>query len=203
MRNISKQILILSVAAFLIQPVFGMYHQKMGRFMQHDPLGIKPDITRGEEVFVPPLQYAETCNAYQYVQSTPVMLYDPWGFFGQCGPGWLGGIIVPDDPWPFGGANFTGACENHDDCYGGGQNSSQCNVSKGMCDEQFRQDMNSACVNKYANATDIWGNPLPREKKDKKIAACFKIADIYADAVSNHGDGSFDKGRRGCPCNTP
>ena len=79
MKHTSKTVLILSIAVFLIQPVFGMYHQKMGRFMTQDPLGIISDKYAGR--LRPIIQYLNGLSIYGYVSANPVMYNDPLGLF--------------------------------------------------------------------------------------------------------------------------
>ena len=101
MRNMSRQILVLIIAVFLIQPVFGMYHQKMGRFMTHDPLGVKPDKYSMQSQFMPRLQYIDGVNVYEYVISNPVRFVDAYGLSSCCTSetvykgftGWLAGLL--------------------------------------------------------------------------------------------------------------
>ena len=69
MKESLKRALILSVATFLIQPVFGMYHQKAGRFMQQDPLG-----------------YVDGMNMYVYAQSNSIRYADPYGMSSYSPP---------------------------------------------------------------------------------------------------------------------
>lgn len=44
--------------------------------------------------------------------------------------------------------DFTDACAAHDACYAGDQQ------PQAQCDEQFRQDMNAACVTQHPSALD-------------------------------------------------
>jgi hypothetical protein len=66
--------------------------------------------------------------------------------------------FVPDS---FGAANFTSACNEHDDCY-----SYPAQTSRLECDTKFLRDLNAACVAGYPN-----GSPLR--------LTCFTVASIY------------------------
>ena len=54
------------------------YHPQLGRFLQHDPLGINPD-GGIRNPFYAHLQYINGINSYQYVMSQPPNAYDPEG----------------------------------------------------------------------------------------------------------------------------
>ena len=79
MKNNMRAVLILSVAVFLIQPVSGMYHQKMGRFMQQDPLGVRPNLIYGYGEYSIFQQYSDGLNIYYYMLNNPLQGSDPLG----------------------------------------------------------------------------------------------------------------------------
>ncbi|AQT67129.1 Cell wall-associated polypeptide CWBP200 [Anaerohalosphaera lusitana] len=175
------------------------YDPQMGRFLTRDPLGIVPN---SKETVMSPyaahwlgLNLFTGQNLYEYTYSAPLIYLDPAGLFGQCGPGFIGGIIVPDDPWPFGGANFTEACKAHDDCYGG-EGPNGCRADKEECDDAFRDAMYAACDAKYGDEKDWFGNPRADWCKEK-------IADTYYGAVDDHGDASWEKGQENGNCPDP
>ncbi len=104
------------------------YEPYVGRFLQHDPRGIRTLRQQARSVR-PIIQYADGLSLYQYVRSQPVFLADPTGLGGATGSwgctfqlyknkGWGGhrGILVngadydfgPNHPNPFGG--YKGIC---------------------------------------------------------------------------------------------
>jgi RHS repeat-associated protein len=54
------------------------YSPQLGRFLQHDPLGVNP-AGRIENPFYAYLQYVNGNNIYQYVNSQPLNAHDPYG----------------------------------------------------------------------------------------------------------------------------
>jgi RHS repeat-associated protein len=55
------------------------YDYYTGRWLTHDPLGVRPG-GAGETGFFVVLQYTYGANLYQYGGSNPVILIDPWGY---------------------------------------------------------------------------------------------------------------------------
>jgi hypothetical protein len=78
----------LIVAGFLPQSAHGMYDPKHGRWLQRDPIGVRPDDRRGS-VRVR-RQHHDGASLYQYVRSRPDYAPDP---NGMC-------AYQPDPPAP-------------------------------------------------------------------------------------------------------
>jgi RHS repeat-associated protein len=74
------------------------YDYHTGRWLTHDPLGIVPNGYVGNTAFIPTVQYGESRNIYEYVQSNPVLLVDARGLknykIGMYEPG----ISFPNPP---------------------------------------------------------------------------------------------------------
>lgn len=95
-------------------------------------------------------------NLYAYVDASPVIWVDPSGLERECPdgqksqprpnytPGPPNGCTNSPD-CPLHGANFRGACDVHDNCYG------RCNKSKSECDLNFAFGLVHACVQADAN----------------------------------------------------
>jgi RHS repeat-associated protein len=96
---------------------FRDYNPAVGRYLEADPIGLRGGI-----------------NPIAYVQNNPVNFIDGAGL--MCGSGW-NDMVVPDKYW--GKYDFTKACSNHDNCYGG------CGKSKGECDKNLYLDMLTEC----------------------------------------------------------
>jgi hypothetical protein len=78
--------------------------------------------------------------------------------------------ITPNKP---AGADFTGACNRHDACY------DTLGASKEQCDNQFYNNMVSACSSTYQNGS-------------AKFKICKKVAGGYVKAVkSNKGKAAY------------
>lgn len=84
-----------------------------------------------------------------------------------CGPGGASAVV----PQSVGPADFSAACETHDDCYAAGV------VDRDSCDQTFLDDMNRACDEGY-------GSPLFG-------APCRVIAINYYLAASAAGDAFY------------
>jgi RHS repeat-associated protein len=56
-----------------------MYDPKHGRWLQRDPLGVRPDAPYAPVKL--PIQYKDGMSLYQYVRSNPQQLQDPDGLF--------------------------------------------------------------------------------------------------------------------------
>ena len=79
--------------------------------------------------------------------------------------------ITPNKP---AGANFKDACDKHDICY------DTLGASKQQCDNQFYNNMLSACSATYSDSSSV------------KFKACKKVAGVYVAAVkSGKGKSAF------------
>jgi len=142
------------------------YSPELGRFLQPDPIG-----------------YAAGLNLYTYCDNDPVSLVDPYGLV--CGSKYTD-WIVPDH---YGDADFTSACQNHDDCYGAHEDQGGCDTSKHNCDKGLFFDMVKECNRAYA-------------KNEKMRKKCKNRAYTYFEWVRDKGQGAFDRARKeaGCDC---
>ena len=145
------------------------YNPSIGRFLQIDPWG-----------------FVDGVNMYRYVGNNPIVEIDPYGLFGKCGPGFWGGLIIPDH---YGKANFTYACKHHDSCYEG-KTEPNCRASKNKCDTSFHQNLYDECRRAYGG-------------EGIGMKACKRRADLYAYAVMSEGQGSFDSARAKNPKRYP
>jgi RHS repeat-associated protein len=116
-------------------------------------------------------------NLYGYVESNPIGKIDPSGLYpGPCGNENF--TWVPDYPfWVF---DFTGPCQNHDDCYG--CKGKEKNISKSRCDFQFWIDMQKVCGKYIINPT--------------LFLYCQTAAVHYYNAVFWGGKGAFENARK-------
>ena len=170
------------------------YSPQLGRFLQHDPLGVIP---KNDSILVPFIQFYDGMSIYEFVLSNPIVGIDPLGLllyrpfppkpilpsppFGTvCGSG-RGAGWVPDNPL---GHKFASACQNHDDCYEG-KGPSGCDADRKDCDEKFLEDMKQICLN-----GPMW-----------KYENCRNNARIYYWVVRIGGGVPFDNARQGPPCN--
>lgn len=141
--------------------------------MQSDPIGIQ-----------------DSLNTYAYVDSNPLSDIDPFGlgkgigasgaerYSGKyCGSGW-NFTLVPDSFR--GSVSFSGACKNHDNCYG------ICGMSKSECDSNFLADMFAAC-SKSGLGTRMTG-------------ACYVQARRYFKEVERFGGGAYRDAQARCNC---
>ena len=121
------------------------YDAKVGRFITRDPIlhpatnnrsckGISSIHQSFFPVFERLLKNPQNLNPYVYVRNNPIKYVDPFGL--ACGSGW-NEPIVPDD---WGLWDFTGPCQNHDNCY------ATCGASKLLCDLNFWGDMMAVCI---------------------------------------------------------
>lgn len=97
-----------------------------------------------------------------------------------CGP--EGGAIKI--PQGYGKADYTGSCNTHDVCY------EDCGKDKVTCDEEFRDDMYSACAAAYPGKL----NALWR-------LGCYERAFAYYQAVLRFGGGAWSAAQqKACEC---
>ncbi len=118
-------------------------------------------------------------NTYLYTNANPLRFIDPLGL-KTCGSGW-NEPFVPDNPSGF---PFSGCCQVHDDCYEDCKNK----PTKFECDFRFWDCMRKKCE-RYTDAVIRY--------------RCRNMADRYAGAVANMGQGAFDDARKNCPSCTP
>jgi hypothetical protein len=82
-RSSNKLVPLLALAAALVIPALlpqsahGMYDPKHGRWLQRDPLGVRPDAPRGR--IEPARQSDRGANRYEGMGSNPQKLVDPMG----------------------------------------------------------------------------------------------------------------------------
>jgi len=164
------------VASGLVYYLYRLYEPDLQRWLNRDPLG---DASFGSLLFLQGhlgggpgvAEVAEGPDLYQFVKSAPMTYPDSWGLW--CGSGWTE-PIVPDDPV----FDFSAPCRLHDACYG------RCGADKHKCDQQFLQDMRSACRNAGAMSP----------------ALCYAIAYMYYQAVNLLGGSAFDSAQSlACP----
>jgi RHS repeat-associated protein len=132
------------------------YDATVGRFLQEDPIGLQ-----GGDI-----------NLMRYTRNNPLKYIDPKGL--SCGSGW-NECLVPDSPW---GYVFSGACEDHDKCYG------TCGMQKHVCDANFYADMAAICRGIYAGD-----------------ANCLFYAHLYFRAVHLYGSSAYRSAQKNCMCN--
>ena len=131
------------------------YYPKLGRFGQNDPIG----------------NAGGSLNWYLYVRNNPVNWTDITG--KVCGSEDID-ALVPDQWGDL--FDFTGACSEHDGCYG------DCDWGppKWICDLQFLNNMYASCRNS--------SNP----------SKCREVAETYFAAVWSYGFTSFQNARAKC-----
>jgi RHS repeat-associated protein len=155
---------------------YRFYRPDSQRWLNQDPLGdigfsIRPSIPYQ---FDPEkVEQIEGSNLYAGFRNSPIANNDAYGL--ACGSGWS--EIFPDKGW-FGVFDFTGACQDHDDCYG------DCQRSKSSCDDAFYEDMRAEC----RRTSWIW-------KMD-----CYSSAKTYYEAVKRRGQGPYDRAQQACQC---
>ena len=118
-----------------------------GRWLSSDPIG-----------------HTGGLNLYSFSVNSPIQYSDPLGL--SCGSGW-NEILVPDNPC----FNFSGACANHDACYG------KCGNIKETCDSKFLSDMATVC------GTNV---------------VCYALANVYYQAVNNFGGSAYTNAQNNC-----
>ncbi len=64
-----------------VTPARAMYDPHHGRWLQRDPLGVRPDVPRGR--ISPAQQYTDGMNLYQYGRSRPIGHVDALGLWGE------------------------------------------------------------------------------------------------------------------------
>jgi RHS repeat-associated protein len=85
---------------------------------------------------------------------------------GWCGSGW-NEPFVPEGMF---GADWSAACENHDNCYG------TCGADKNVCDATLDNEVSASCS---------W---------------CPPVGDLYGGAVGTFGQSAYDDAQAGCMC---
>ncbi len=87
-----------------------------------------------------------------------------------CGPGGELEQIIPECPLDL--VCFSGACVEHDYCYG------RCGADRGVCDAEFFWNMVFICSNSLSIA-------------DPQLTRCYELAYIYYAAVNGFGEPYF------------
>lgn len=146
-------------------------------FRQYDPLN-------GNWFSADPIGIFGGINFYGYVLNNPVNWVDFLGLVcGTESNDW----IIPDRP---GGYDFTDACRNHDDCFGGLKG----DKTFEECNQEFEKDLNTVC-NGYLTRYELnfggeEGTPMNRE-------TCEWWAGLYSGAVTGKkGKEAFADARR-------
>jgi len=148
------------------------YNPVIGRYIESDPIGLQGGL-----------------NIFGYGQNNPITKMDFWGLEANgCGPADWRSALVPDSPFFI--INFKSACDTHDNCY------AKCGVNKATCDSDFRTNMKVLCFYKYNLdvVTDVPTLPNPM------LPTCYGFAQLYYNAVSNHGQSAYDAAQKNCPC---
>jgi len=148
------------------------YNPVIGRYIEADPIGQQGGL-----------------NLFGYGQNNPIIKMDFWGLEANgCGSADWRSTLVPDSPFFI--INFQSACDTHDNCYG------KCGANKATCDSEFRTNMKVLCYYKYNLdiVTDVPTLPNP------VLYACYGFAQLYYNAVSNHGQSAYDAAQKNCPC---
>ena len=149
---------------------FRDYDPAIGRYVESDPIGLRGGI-----------------NTYGYAEANPVNRSDPLGLWpwplwrSACGSGWNENLVP--DSFRGGLVDFSGACRKHDNCY------SKCGANRGDCDRNLERDMKAECMRTYMAGNLHFG-----------LAQCYGRAETYGRAVSNFGQGAFERAQRECKC---
>ena len=162
------------------------YHPGVGRYIEGDPI-LQPFVGRisaygldNEANFLVPkfITNPKALHKYIHVLNNPINFLDQTGLL--CGSGSTEDI-VPDFP---GGFDFTGPCQNHDDCYG--CKGKELGKSKSDCDKGFLRDMKCVC----------W-----RGRNVTRWGSCMTLAHIYYNAVKYLAQDEFNAARKKeCDC---
>ena len=128
------------------------------------------DPETGRYVSADPIGLDGGMNIYAFVENNPVNTIDPAGL-KTCGSGY-NEPFVPDNPFGF---QFSNCCAGHDNCY------ETCGREKKDCDDEFKKCMVDAC-----------------HQVTHKLSrgSCVHKAQLYHDAVKNHGQDAYDKAQK-------
>jgi len=92
--KINRLYMVLFIWVF-VSPAMANYQSQEGRWMQQDPMGVNP--TGGKlNPYVPPKQYKDGLNIYEYCKSNPIQYNDVYGtdIYVMAGPfNWRNAII--------------------------------------------------------------------------------------------------------------
>lgn len=117
-----------------------------------------------------------------------------------CGPfapifGVIPGGWVPDNPMGRPGCSFSTACDYHDCCYG------WCGTTQAECDAGFLASMKATCRGCISIGILFFSPQMYLQE----LAKCYSLAELYAWAVRQGGDGAHASGQSDaceeCCCN--
>src|SRR5690606_25134374 len=114
-----------------------------------------------------------------------------------CGPDSWVSKLVPDQIYAVAKWHFSRACDAHDICYG------TCNSDRAKCDKEFLADLRAWCQLSIVNQI-IKKSWFERMREKREVAACYKVAKIYFNAVVRYGEKPHSMAQDdACECECP
>ena len=166
------------------------YNPRVGNWIRRDPLVSLATLDNIDSEYVVSL---ESVSEYGIANNNTVMDVDNLGLV--CGSSW-NDWIVPDSP---GGFDFSGPCQNHDNCYG------DCSKKKKDCDDAFWADMNNVCRG-YPERKSAWCSRTHHGRRYRyrcykhPRGECMGYAALYAWAVRTMGEGAYNDAQEASKC---